>query len=95
MGTRTTEAQSPENLIPAHIPQVIEDSITVVRELGFRYLWMDRYCVKQDNTSEELVQIQNMDSIYWESTLAIIAALDDILGGLPGVSDTPAIPNPG
>lgn len=32
-------------LLPLHLPATIEDAIQVVLKLGFRYLWIDRYCI--------------------------------------------------
>ncbi|KAF2729109.1 HET-domain-containing protein, partial [Polyplosphaeria fusca] len=68
-------------------PATIADSITVCVALGFRYLWVDRYCINQGNAAEKHVQIHLMDRIYMQAELTIFAAAgsgsDD---GLPGVS---------
>lgn len=72
------------------VPKVIADAMVVVKNLGFRYLWVDRYCIPQDNEREKHIQLQNMGRIYGESALTIIAAAG--VGpeyGLPGVSSTP------
>lgn len=66
-------------------PATIKDAMQVVQELGERYLWVDRYCIKEDDTKH--LQIQNMGLIY-ERALATIVAVTavDSETGLPGVS---------
>jgi hypothetical protein len=72
------------------VPQVIEDAFQVVKSLGYKYLWVDRYCIPQNNTGEKHRLIQEMGSIYRNSTLTLIAAAgEDPTYGLPGVSVVP------
>ncbi|KAK1783458.1 heterokaryon incompatibility protein-domain-containing protein [Copromyces sp. CBS 386.78] len=72
--------------LPIHLPKVIEDSIRVVKELGFRYLWVDRYCIPQADSQAKHTQIQLMGAIYARSAITIIAAAgEDADYGLPGV----------
>ncbi|PVH71448.1 HET-domain-containing protein [Cadophora sp. DSE1049] len=76
-------------------PKVITDSIEVVMLLGFRYLWVDRYCIDQSDLSGKHDQISRMDSIYASAQLTIIAAAgDDPDIGLPGVNGTLRRPQP-
>jgi hypothetical protein len=91
-----TEAKTllPNNIIPDMAHPVIEDSITVCMRLGFRYLWVDRYCIRHENVHETQRQIGSMDSIYRESALTIIAATLDPKSGLPGVGSTPRLRQP-
>lgn len=73
--------------LPDGLPCTIEDAITVTLKLGFRYLWIDRYCINQQRRDEVFEQIQKMDIIYQNSEFTIIAAAgQDPLYGLPGVS---------
>jgi hypothetical protein len=44
-------------------PPTIEDAISGSLELGFKYLWIDRYCIDQDNDQEVAHQITNMNTI--------------------------------
>jgi hypothetical protein len=68
-------------------PQVIEDSIEVCELLGYRYLWVDRYCIDQSATEKKMVQILQMDRIYKNAELTIVAAAGDgPKHGLPGIS---------
>jgi len=77
------------------LPKVVDDAILLVRKLGMRYLWVDRYCIPQDDPINKAIQIQNMGKVYGDSALTIIAAAgDDADYGLPGVSSTPRISQP-
>lgn len=55
------------------IPQTIKDAMDVVRNLGERYLWVDRLCIEQDNTTQKEAHIQKMDVIYSHALITIIA----------------------
>jgi hypothetical protein len=73
--------------ISERLPPTIEDSIFVCLELGYRYLWVDRYCIPQTHSLERHRLIQRMDKIYAQSTLTIVAcAGNDPQYGLSGVS---------
>ncbi|KAK2668424.1 Heterokaryon incompatibility [Fusarium oxysporum f. sp. vasinfectum] len=75
-------------------PQTIEDAITVALQVGINFLWVDRYCVPQQECPEKREQIQKMHKIYREADLTIIAAAGDRPGyGLPGIS-TPRVSAP-
>jgi len=76
--------------LPAIIPRSIQDAMSVTTTLGFRYIWVDRYCIPQDDADEKRRQIQRMDIIYRSSALTIVAAAGvGPHAGLPGVGDTP------
>jgi len=63
-GTDSAAGQCPEGSLPSPLPRVIEDSLTVAPKLGFHYVWVDRYCIDQENKEEKHTQISNMDVIY-------------------------------
>jgi hypothetical protein len=73
--------------LPNPASRVIEDAMIVTKKLGFRYLWVDRYCVSQLATSESRLQIASMDRIYADAVLTIVAVAGEGPDyGLPGVS---------
>ncbi|KAJ4350470.1 uncharacterized protein N0V89_009091 [Didymosphaeria variabile] len=73
--------------LPAEQTGTIEDAITVTLRLGFRYLWIDRYCIEQTSIMDRTLQIKQMGQIYASAHLTIIAAAGtDPRHGLPGVS---------
>ena len=42
------------------LPTTIEDAMLLTKGLGYQYLWIDRYCISQDNPIERQLQIRNM-----------------------------------
>ncbi|QDS77308.1 hypothetical protein FKW77_004599 [Venturia effusa] len=82
------------SLLPAKMEATIEDAMSVVITLGFRFLWVDRYCIPQHDLDERHSQIQQMGEIYAQSSLTIIAiAGEGPDHGLPGVSSTHRVPS--
>lgn len=78
---------------PAHdepltdLPPTVRDSIVVAQKIGFRYLWVDKYCIRQDDEEDKRRQIRLMAGIYGSAQMTIIAAAgSDPRYGLPGVS---------
>ncbi|KAH7068673.1 heterokaryon incompatibility protein-domain-containing protein [Paraphoma chrysanthemicola] len=69
------------------LPATIEDSIVLTKALGIQYLWVDRYCINQDDAKGKHEQIQMMGDIYAASQLTMIAAAGSGPDhGLPGVN---------
>ncbi|KAK4204559.1 heterokaryon incompatibility protein-domain-containing protein [Triangularia verruculosa] len=77
------------------LPLSIEDGITVTQKLGFRYLWVDQYCIRQHDEGDKHFQIRLMAEIYGSAQATIVAAAgSDPTYGLPGVSTTQRSPQP-
>ncbi|KAL2061972.1 hypothetical protein VTL71DRAFT_7350 [Oculimacula yallundae] len=71
------------------LPQTIDDCIKATLLVGFRYLWIDRYCINQSDSEQVQDQVCQMDIIYANAGLTIIAAAGrDPHYGLPGVNRT-------
>lgn len=77
------------------VARTISDAITVAKELGFEYLWVDSLCVIQqdgdnvDGRAARESQLAQMDSIFAHATVVLIAAAGhDADAGLVGVSST-------
>lgn len=68
-------------------PKTIQDAMFITRELGYRWLWVDKYCINQDNKEDFLFQLQQMDAIYQKAVVTIVAAAGgDTRYGIPGVN---------
>ncbi|KAK3400767.1 heterokaryon incompatibility protein-domain-containing protein [Sordaria brevicollis] len=65
-----------------NVPEVVEDALLVVEQLGERYLWVDQYCIDQNNAQDKHHQIRNMDTIY-ERAYATIVPFSGEHSGLP------------
>ncbi|XXH02412.1 hypothetical protein Hte_008787 [Hypoxylon texense] len=77
------------------LPLVVTDAITVTKSLGFRYLWIDKFCIVQDEPEIKHRQIADMDAVYANSELTIVAAAGlDGNYGLPGVSSRSRVATP-
>lgn len=73
-------------LSPYQLPAVIMNAIEVTKLLGYRYLWIDKYCINQDQPELKHDQIRQMGVIYRNAELTLIAAAGtDENYGLPGV----------
>ncbi|KAL0264280.1 hypothetical protein SLS55_000227 [Diplodia seriata] len=72
----TTKATLPQHLteISWHrLPKTFRDAITVVRALGFRYIWIDSLCIVQDDHHDWLRESEQMGMIYERAVLTIAA----------------------
>ncbi|OAL45917.1 HET-domain-containing protein [Pyrenochaeta sp. DS3sAY3a] len=94
-GTSNDEALAQDGTIPRTVPRTIEDTILLTTKLGYRYLWIDRYCIAQGNPVHKQKQIQSMNEIYYHSIITIVAAAgDDPYHGLPGIGVVEREPQP-
>lgn len=59
------------------LPATITDAISITARLGRRYLWIDRYCIDQSSPEDLFQQCEQMDRIYANSELTIVAAAGD------------------
>lgn len=85
----------PGDCVPEDLPRTIRDAIKVTKELDLRYVWIDKYCIYQDDEMKRHIQIRQMDLVYKSADVTIIAAGGrDPRFGLPGVSETPRTPQP-
>ncbi|KAL1595310.1 hypothetical protein SLS60_010001 [Paraconiothyrium brasiliense] len=64
----------------------------VTKQLGLRFLWVDRYCIPQHDELQKNRQIKNMHRIYQQAHFTIVAAAGKGPDhGLPGVSSPRAL----
>lgn len=70
------------------VPQAIEDAMTICKRLKQRYLWVDRFCIIQENEDggEKQRQIDAMGDIYSSAEFTIIHASGESMHcPIPGV----------
>ncbi|KAF5615239.1 hypothetical protein F25303_13826, partial [Fusarium sp. NRRL 25303] len=46
------------------LPKSIQDLIEVTRQIGFRYLWLDAFCIVQDDTDDAKHQFNSIAEFY-------------------------------
>ncbi|KAI1178910.1 heterokaryon incompatibility protein-domain-containing protein [Nemania sp. FL0916] len=85
----------PDALEKGTLPRTIEDAITVTKNLGRRYLWVDALCIDQRpvlkpaEASAKQYQLSIMHLIYQSAALTIVALSGDNSNwGLAGASPT-------
>lgn len=80
---------APRSLTEGTLPGVIWAAISLCKELGEQYLWVDRLCIVQDDDSK-LAQIAAMDRIYRSASFTIaVASNSRAANGIPGYGHTP------
>ncbi|KAF5868672.1 putative tol protein, partial [Botrytis fragariae] len=69
-------------------PPVVQDAFIVTKALGYRYLWVDRYCIDQNPNSPHMQSMINqMDLVYGSAHATIVAASGNSASdGLAGIS---------
>lgn len=56
------------------LPRTIQDAISIVRGLGYRYLWIDSLCIVQDSRSSWQLNTSAMHLVYGNAEFTICAA---------------------
>lgn len=59
------------------LPRTIPDAMRVCKQMGQRYLWVDRLCIVQDYKEDKYGQIRSLEAIYSRADLVIVAACGD------------------
>jgi len=67
------------------LPRTIRDAMKVTRRLGYRFLWVDRLCILQDDVNHQRIQLAGMAAIYANASITLVAASGDDSHGLPGI----------
>ena len=62
------------HIAKSSLPLTIQDAITVTRQIGIRYLWVDALCIIQDSAEDKAIEISRMAKIYRQSYVTISAA---------------------
>ncbi len=62
-----------QQMLPDSIPQTILDAMVATLELDVQYLWVDRYCIPQDQEAVKHREIRHMDLICRGAAATILA----------------------
>jgi hypothetical protein len=67
------------------LPRVINDALELVRSLDIPFLWVDRFCIVQDDGVAKQCQLSAMGNIYANANFTLVAAQnEDATKGLYG-----------
>ena len=84
-----TPDKKPLSRLPNEIPLTIQDAIKVTKDLGYQFLWVDKYCIDQNSEIDKQRQFSRMGDIYSGAQVTIFALGPGENYGLPGVSLRP------
>jgi Heterokaryon incompatibility protein (HET) len=68
--------------LPTEIPTTIIHAMNIAKQFGFEYFWVDQLCIPEDARDG---QIAEMDLVYQNATITLVAAVENAESGLPGV----------
>lgn len=74
-----------DSTLDAPLPKTIRNVISLARQLGQSFLWVDSLCIVQDNYEEKEEHLSCMGSIYANAYVTIAATGGTALSGLRGI----------
>ncbi|KAH6701271.1 heterokaryon incompatibility protein-domain-containing protein [Leptodontidium sp. MPI-SDFR-AT-0119] len=72
--TLETLEQRMEGIPMGHLPATFRDAIEITRTLGFRYIWIDTFCIIQDCHQDWERESTKMQEIYANASFCIAAS---------------------
>lgn len=88
--TKTEEyLKTAGNIVPNNerIPQTIRDALAFCRKTKIPYIWVDSFCIVQDDQADQAVEIPRMFEIYSQASVTLVAiSASSSRDSLPGVS---------
>ncbi|KAG7038967.1 zinc finger protein [Colletotrichum scovillei] len=70
---RASLGRMTEGIRMEELEQTVRDAVVATRKLGFRYLWVDAYCIIQDCAQDKAKEIGGMALIYKNAAVMIAA----------------------
>ncbi|CAF3511390.1 unnamed protein product [Fusarium graminearum] len=82
--------KKPGDLRNISMPPLISDAMSLCQKLGETYIWIDRFCIVQDDAASKHDQVSGMHQIFRSASFTLVVALDDRNPpGLPGFIHRP------
>ncbi|KAL5315869.1 hypothetical protein ACEPPN_016742 [Leptodophora sp. 'Broadleaf-Isolate-01'] len=72
--TRSTYQSHLAGIDPQALPETVRDAVEVTRKLGIKYIWVDSICIIQDDASDKAIEITQMEHVYSQATVTIMAS---------------------
>lgn len=67
------------------IPPLVSSAMDFTRQMGQRFLWIDRYCIVQDDGRHKHEQVMAMGTIYANACFTMVSADGDASIGIAGI----------
>jgi Heterokaryon incompatibility protein (HET) len=67
-----------------YAPRTVRDAMSVLEKMDQRFLWIDRYCIVQDDQIHKHTQLMSMGLIYAKAQFCLVSADGDAYSGLSG-----------
>jgi hypothetical protein len=82
--TTSNKETRAQGFLITELPQTFQDAITVTRELGQRYLWIDSLCIIQGENGDWETEAKKMETVFKNAyyTIAATSAEDSNKGFL-------------
>jgi hypothetical protein len=92
--TKDTSANHQRGITTSELPRTLLDAVTVTRQLGLKYLWVDALCILQDSTEDWERECSRIGDYYKYSYVTISAlespgAEEGFLKMRPAIRSTP------
>ena len=72
--TKTTLPDFRQRIPPEALPRTFQDAISITREFGIDYLWIDSLCIIQDDPYDWAREASSMAGVYGNSALNLAAS---------------------
>jgi hypothetical protein len=74
-------------ILPPTLPFTFADALVVCEKIHIPYLWIDLFCVDQEDEDDKRIQMANMGAIYSNAAVVILAACaKNCNSGLSGIN---------
>ncbi|KAF7540697.1 hypothetical protein G7054_g1204 [Neopestalotiopsis clavispora] len=58
--------------LPSEMPKIVEDALRICATLSIKYLWVDLYCINQDDVQQKAAEINAMGYIYNHAQITLV-----------------------
>ncbi|KKA26055.1 hypothetical protein TD95_000337 [Thielaviopsis punctulata] len=82
-----------ESMGEANINSAFMDSVWLVQKMGVRYLWIDKFCIVNDDDGMREDHIRNMPFVYANASFTIVVGLENVDLGLIPLDRKRAVPD--
>ena len=71
--TTSTFEDRKKGITFSDLPKTFQDAVTITRNMGLKYLWIDSLCILQDSNLDWHSEAEKMGTYYWNAEFNIAA----------------------